>query len=98
VKAPRSHRLDVRVTPGGSRCALTRVDGALRIRLDARPVDGAANARLVTWLADEVLDVPRGAVRVLRGERGRQKIVEVDRPPEEVEAAIERWLAQRGAP
>lgn len=93
-----SHRLDVRVTPGASRCALTRVGGVLRVRLDARPVEGAANARLVTWLADEVFDVPRSAVRVLRGERGRQKVVEIDRPPEVVEAAIERWLAERGAP
>ena len=40
-------------------------------------MDGAANAALVRFLARR-LGCPASAVRLLRGERGRRKWVEVD--------------------
>ena len=64
------------------------------MRIDAPPVDGAANERLVTFLAREVLGVPRSAVRVARGERARTKTVDVDLPADEVERRIRAWLAR----
>jgi uncharacterized protein (TIGR00251 family) len=53
------------------------LDGALRVRLHAPPVDGAANDALVRFLADQ-LSVPRRVVRILAGTRSRTKTVEVD--------------------
>jgi hypothetical protein len=50
--------------------------GALLVRLGAAPVDGAANDALVRLLA-ESLDVPRRAVRLVSGERARQKRVRI---------------------
>ena len=50
---------------------------ALKVRLAAPPVDGAANDALVALLADE-LDVARRAVRIVSGEASRSKTVEVD--------------------
>ncbi len=50
---------------------------ALKVRLAAPPVDGAANAALVVLLADE-LDVARHAVRIVAGESSRSKTVQVD--------------------
>ena len=50
---------------------------ALKVRLAAPPVDGAANAALVVLLADE-LDVARSAVRIASGESSRSKTVQVD--------------------
>jgi uncharacterized protein YggU (UPF0235/DUF167 family) len=50
---------------------------ALKIRLKARPVDGAANDALVRFLAER-LDVPRSAVRLETGAAGRSKVVAVD--------------------
>jgi uncharacterized protein (TIGR00251 family) len=47
---------------------------AIRIRLAAAPVDGAANAELVRFLADR-LGVPRSAVSITRGGTGRRKVV-----------------------
>jgi len=50
--------------------------GALKMRLTAPPVDNRANEELRRVLAEQ-LNVPTGAVRILSGERGRTKRVEV---------------------
>ena len=50
--------------------------GALRVRLNAPPVEGRANEALLRFLA-EYLKVPVGAVRLVAGERSRTKRVEV---------------------
>jgi uncharacterized protein (TIGR00251 family) len=71
-------RFSVHVQPRASRSELRGVhNGALRVRLQAPPVDGAANAALVQLLADS-LGVPRRSVRVIAGESARLKIVDVD--------------------
>jgi uncharacterized protein (TIGR00251 family) len=49
-------------------------DGALRVRIAAPPVEGAANEALERYLA-EALDVPRRNVEVISGKRGRRKSV-----------------------
>lgn len=65
------------VQPRASRTEIAGVHGdAIKVRLTAPPVDGAANAALVLFLAD-VLGVTRGAVRVVAGEQSRSKLVEV---------------------
>ena len=51
--------------------------GALKVRLGAPPVDGAANEALVRLLAEE-LGVPRRAVRIVSGGSSRNKMVQVD--------------------
>jgi len=43
----------------------------------APPVEGAANAELIAFLAER-LGVPKSAVQVRRGARGRDKLVEVE--------------------
>lgn len=49
---------------------------ALKVRVTAPPVDGAANAALIELLADR-LGVSRSAVSIISGHAGRTKIVEV---------------------
>jgi uncharacterized protein (TIGR00251 family) len=67
----------VRVRPGSSRDAMGEVlEGALKVRLTAPPVEGAANASLVKLLA-RALRVPRSAVTIVRGERSKNKTVRV---------------------
>jgi uncharacterized protein (TIGR00251 family) len=71
-------RFAVHVQPRASRSAIGRVHGdALRVRLTAPPVEGAANAALVALLAD-ALRVPKRSVRIVAGETSRAKTVEVD--------------------
>ena len=67
----------VRVQPRASRDAVDGVrEGALRVRLTAPPVEGEANAALVRFLASR-LHLPKSAVRILSGERGRVKRIAV---------------------
>jgi hypothetical protein len=49
---------------------------ALKIRVAAAPVDGAANDELVRYLAER-LAVPRSAVTIAAGHTGRRKTVKV---------------------
>lgn len=70
-------RLSLRIQPRASRTEVAGEMGdALKIRVAAPPVDDAANTALVRFLADK-LDCPRGAVRLVRGRSGRQKLVAV---------------------
>lgn len=69
--------LSIRVTPRSSR---NRVDGlvgdALKIRLNAPPVEGKANEALVEFLAD-TLGLPHRAIRLEAGAQARLKRVRV---------------------
>lgn len=47
-------------------------NGAIRIRLTAPPVDGAANASLLKFLAS-ILDVPRKNLTIMAGAQSRHK-------------------------
>ena len=70
-------RFAVYVQPRASRTEIAGIHGdALKIRLAAPPVEGEANAELVSSLA-KVLGVPKSAVRIVRGHRGRRKVLEV---------------------
>lgn len=70
-------RVTVRVQPKASKNEVTGwQDGALRVRLTAPPVDGAANKALVDFLAD-VLGVRRAEVRIVAGDKSRTKTLEV---------------------
>jgi hypothetical protein len=65
------------VQPRASRNEIVGLHGdALKVRLQAPPVDDAANEALVELIAT-ALGVPRGAVRIVAGARTRSKVVEV---------------------
>ena len=68
------------------------VDGVLRVRVAAPPVEGAAIQALVRLLAEE-LGVARRSVRLVAGAAGRQKLVVVD--DVEVEEILARWPGLR---
>ena len=69
---------DVRVIPRSRKteCAGYR-DDVLVVRLAAPPVDGAANEALIEFFAAS-LHVPRRAVRIVGGERSRQKRIAIE--------------------
>jgi len=70
--------LHVRVQPRAATSAIVGWrDDALAVRVTAPPVDGAANAAVVRLIADAV-GVPPSKVRVIRGDRGRDKWLRVD--------------------
>ena len=70
-------RIGVHVQPMTRRSQVMGfVDGVLRVRLLAAPVEGRANEALVKLLAER-LGVPRSRVAILRGMASRNKVVEV---------------------
>lgn len=70
-------RLAVHVQPNASRSeVIGEVDGALKIRLNAPPVDGKANEALERFIAKR-LGVARRSVSVSHGHASRQKLLEV---------------------
>lgn len=70
-------RIRLYIQPRASRTEITGSHGdALRIRIAAPPVDGAANDELVRFLA-KTLRVPGSAVRLIHGQSGRNKTVEI---------------------
>ena len=67
--------LTLRVVPRAAKDAVQGVLGdALKVRLQAPPVEGKANAALVRFLAER-LDLPRSSVQLLSGSTGRAKQV-----------------------
>jgi len=82
--------LRVKVTPKASRNQVVGVgEGALRLRIHAPPVDGAANDRAREYLA-EVLGRPRGAIQLERGQTSRDKAFRISGiTPSELVAALE---------
>lgn len=70
-------RLPVRAQPRASRTELVgEHGGALKVRLAAPPVDGAANTELLEFLAKQ-LGVSKSSLRVVAGATGRSKTVEI---------------------
>ena len=72
-------RITVRLQPRASRDEILGLndDDALRVRVKAPPIDGAANEALVKLLA-KALGVRKGSVRLVSGATARNKIIEVE--------------------
>ena len=73
--------LDVHVVPNAAKTQAVGLYGeagqmALRLRLQAPPVDGKANQALMKWLA-VCLGIPQQAVTLARGETSRRKQLRV---------------------
>ena len=69
--------LRLHIQPGARKTEVAGLHGeALKIRLAAPPVDGKANACLITFLADQ-LGVARSAVSLVSGDTSRAKRVHV---------------------
>ena len=67
----------VRVQPRASKDEIAgEMAGAVKIRLQAPALEGRANDALVEFLA-QLLKTPKGAVRILSGERSRIKRLEI---------------------
>lgn len=79
----------LRVQPRASRERLEGVrDGQVRLRLTAPPVDGAANAACIAFLA-KALEISRAQIRFQAGEKSRDKLIHITGvTPAQVAAAL----------
>jgi uncharacterized protein (TIGR00251 family) len=70
--------LHVHLTPRSARDeVLDLQDDVLRARVTAPPVEGRANEALLRLLAG-ALGVPKSGLRIVRGQRSREKLVAIE--------------------
>jgi uncharacterized protein (TIGR00251 family) len=80
--------ITLHVQPGAARSELAGLHGdALKLRVGARAVEGAANAAVLAFVADW-LGLPRRDIRLLRGDKSRRKTVWAPIPPDRVPAVL----------
>jgi uncharacterized protein (TIGR00251 family) len=70
-------RLSVQVLPNAKKTEVVGlIDGALKIRLKAQPIEGQANEELIRFIATQI-KLPKKQISVVRGLTSRQKIIEI---------------------
>ena len=81
--------LKLRIHPGAKRSQVNGIfNHALKIDLQAPPVDGKANAALLKFLAGE-LKLPKAAIELKSGECSRDKVVRISgMTPETIISAL----------
>jgi uncharacterized protein (TIGR00251 family) len=84
--------LTVHAQPGAKKTLVTGLHGsALKLKLAARPVEGAANAALVEFLS-ETFGVPKRQVVLESGDTSRHKRVRVQAPSRAAaQAVLSAW-------
>lgn len=74
---PGGVRLAVQIQPNAKKTEVIGVlDDALKIKLQAQPIEGKANEALIRYLA-ETLSVPRSAVALTHGQTNKKKLLEI---------------------
>lgn len=69
---------DVRVVPRASKSEIVGdLDGALKVRVAAPPVDGAANAEIVRLLA-KTFAVAKSQIEILNGKTSKTKQIKIN--------------------
>ena len=88
--------LPVIVQPRSSRNTVIGLQqGAIKIALTAPPIDGAANAACLRFLAD-LLGLSRARLATAKGKTGRLKLIRVtDATAQEIQACLQGFLPDR---
>ncbi len=74
---PGGIRLAVQITPNAKKTEVIGVlDDALKLKLQAQPIDGKANDALIRYLA-AVLKLPRSAITITHGLSNKKKLLEI---------------------
>lgn len=90
-------KVAIRLTPRAARTAIAPevAEGpagpAFRAQVTAAPSDGAANAALVALLA-KTWRLPKSAIEIADGAKGRNKTVLLRGDPSALRAGIDRWM------
>ncbi|MDR2426110.1 MAG: DUF167 domain-containing protein [Endomicrobium sp.] len=82
--------IKVRVIPNSKRNeVVSRIGSILRVKISAPAVEGKANEELCEYLSD-FFDVKRSMVYLRKGERGREKTIEIcGRSEEELDKVLD---------
>jgi len=70
-------KITVKVIPNAKQAeVLEESENNFRVKVDAPPKEGKANKRLIEVLA-QYFDVAKSKIKIVKGEKSRQKIVEI---------------------
>jgi uncharacterized protein (TIGR00251 family) len=69
--------LQVRVIPNAKRNMVLEEEGRLKVYLTVPPAEGRANKALIELLADH-FQVKKSSIRIVKGERARDKVVQIE--------------------
>lgn len=90
-KTKASYRITLQVSPNAKKSEIASTEGeALRIRLQALPVDGKANDALIQFIAKK-LRIPKKCVIISHGLNSKRKCLEIT-SPELTQEIIEQYL------
>ncbi len=70
-------RIKVKVIPNAGSNHVTLDGNRLKVKVKSPAVKGKANKELIALLT-EFYNVKKGSIRIVKGERSRDKIIEVD--------------------
>ena len=70
-------RFQVKVQPASSKKKIIYLsDGTIKIFLQSAPENNKANKELIKYLS-EILGIPKAAVKIIKGQTGRVKLIEI---------------------
>ena len=71
-------KLQVKIIPNASKNEIlgTLLDGTIKIKIKAQPREGKANTELINYLS-EYFSLSRSEIKIIRGEKMRLKIIEL---------------------
>lgn len=67
----------IRVIPKASRNLVKEENGRLKVYLTKPPQDGLANAALISLLSEH-FKIKKYQVKIIKGEKSRDKVVDID--------------------
>lgn len=72
-------KMGIRLVPNASRDEVAGIteDGRYKVKVQSPPVEGAANRRLILFLAER-LGVSKSRVRIVSGKKSRNKVIEIE--------------------
>jgi uncharacterized protein (TIGR00251 family) len=85
-------KISVRVIPASSKCEISGlIDNSLKIKLDVPPIEGKANEKCIKFLS-KILSVPKTNIKIISGEKSKNKIVYIKSNPDELVSMISETL------
>jgi hypothetical protein len=85
-------KFQIKLIPNSSRCEILGIsEGILKIKIDAPPIEGRANEKIIKFLS-EILRIPKSKISIISGEKSKTKLIFVEGNPEEIEEKIKNIL------
>ena len=83
-------KVSVKVIPRSSKNKIIWENDILKVKLTSPPVEGKANKELIRFLS-KVFKIPKSEIRIVRGEKSRKKIIELNLPFEEIKLKLQEY-------